>query len=180
MKILWELFITFLKVGSFTFGGGLAMIPVIRREAVTVRHWMDEEEIVDCFAIAQSVPGVLAINSSVYIGYKVKGLAGALCAALGVILPAFISIIVILQFLNQYSDNAYVQGAFEGIKAATVGLIFVTAVSMGKIILKGKMAYIIALVSFILIVLLQINAAWAIAFGGITGYVVYRAKRGSK
>lgn len=149
------------------------MLPVIRVEAVTLKGWMTDSEIVDCFAIAQSLPGVLAVNASIYIGNKVKGIFGALAAALGVTLPAFISIILVLIFLKNYSGNVYVQGAFEGIKAATVGLILVTAYSMGKVILKGWLANLIAAVSLIFIVVLQVSAVWAIVFGGLSGLTSY-------
>ncbi len=173
MKTIWQLFFTFLKIGTFTFGGGLVMLPVIRVEAVTLKGWMTDSEIADCFAIAQSLPGVLAVNASIYIGNKVKGISGALAAALGVTLPAFVSIILVLIFLKNYSGNVYVMGAFEGIKAATVGLILVTAYSMGKVILKGKLAYLIAAVSLFIIVVLQVSAVWAIVFGGLSGLTAY-------
>lgn len=177
MKLILQLFITFLKVGTFTFGGGLVMLPVIRREVVSLKCWMTDQEIVDCFAIAQSLPGVLAVNASIYIGNKVKGFAGAVAATLGVTLPAFVSIILVLIFLKNFSGNVYVQGAFEGIKAATVGLILVTAFSMGKLILKDKLAYLIATVSLIFIVVFQISAVWAIVFGGLAGLISYRVTR---
>jgi len=177
MKVILQLFLTFLKVGSFTFGGGLVMLPVIQREAVDKKGWMTDREIIDCFALAQSLPGVLALNASIYIGNKVKGFCGAAAAALGVILPAFVSIILVLMFLKNFSGNVYIQGAFEGIKAATVGLILVTAYSMGRQLLKGKLAYLIAAVSFIIIVLFQISAVWAIIFGGLSGFIAFRMKR---
>lgn len=176
MKFLWELFFCFLKIGTFTFGGGLAMLPVIRRVAVEEKQWMTDEEIVDCFAVCQSLPGVLAINSAIYIGNKKKGLSGAISAAVGVILPAFIAIVVILLFLGRIEDNTYVQGAFEGIKAASVALILVAAYKMGKQILRGKLEYFIAVVSFFVIVIAEISAVWAILFGGAAGYLAYLYK----
>lgn len=177
MRLIWELFFTFLKVGTFTFGGGLAMLPLIRRSAVEEKGWMSESEITDCFAIAQSLPGVLAINSAIYIGNKTKGLAGSIAAALGVILPAFVSIVIILLFLGQVEENPYVLGAFEGIKAASAALIAVAAYKMGRQILKGKLAYIIAAVSFCFIVIAEISAVWAVVFGGLTGLLAYLYRR---
>lgn len=180
MKLVFELFFTFLKVGTFTFGGGLAMLPLIRKFSVDVKGWMTEDEIADCFAIAQSLPGVLAINSAIYIGNKTKGVIGSIAAALGVILPAFVSIVVILLFLGKIEDNSYVLGAFEGIKAASAALISVAAYQLGKRILKGKLAYFIAVISFGLIVFADISAIWAIVFGalaGLTAYL-YRRKKG--
>lgn len=177
MRLIWELFFTFFKIGTFTFGGGLAMLPVIQKTVIEEKGWMTEEEVTDCFAISQSLPGVLAINAAIYIGNKKKALAGAVAATLGVSLPAFVSIIVILLFLGKIEDNAYVKGAFEGVKAATVALILVSTYKMGRQILKRKTEYFIAAVSFIVIVIAGISAVWAIVFGGLTGLFSYWYRR---
>ncbi len=180
MKLLWELFYTFLKIGTFTFGGGLAMLPVIRKTVVEEKGWMTEEEIVDCFAISQSMPGVLAVNAAIYIGNRKKQFLGSLASVLGVTLPAFLSILIILLFLGKIEENRYVQGAFEGIKAASAALILVAAYKMARRILKGKLEYFIALVAFIIIVFAGINAIWAIVFGAFAGLVsyLYRSRKG--
>ncbi len=180
MKLIWELFFTFLKIGTFTFGGGLAMLPLIRKAVVEEKGWMTEEEITDCLAISQSLPGMLAVNASIYVGYRKKALAGCIAATLGVILPAFASIVVILLFLGKIEENPYVQGAFEGIKAASAALIALAAYHMGKQILKGKLEYFIAAVSFLIIVFAGVSAVWAIIFGGLAGLVSYwyRRKKG--
>jgi Chromate transport protein ChrA len=178
LQILGKLFWAFLKVGSFTFGGGYAMLPLIQKEAVEKQKWVSEEEIVDVFAISQSVPGVISINSAIFIGNKVAKIPGAVAAALGTILPAFLSIIVILIALLSFQNNIYVQKALSGIRAASVGLIFLAAVSLGKTILKKNMlGWIIALVSFTVICLFNINAAWAVVGGGFIGYLVYALRR---
>lgn len=180
MKLIFELFVSFLKVGTFTFGGGLAMLPLIRKTAVDEKGWMTEAEMVDCLAISQSLPGMLAVNAAIYVGYRQKGMAGSIAAALGVILPAFVSIVVILLFLGRIEENPYVQGAFEGIKAASVALISVAAYKMGKQILKGKLECFIAAVSFIIIVFAGISAVWAIIFGALAGLAAYwfRSRKG--
>lgn len=180
MKLIFELFLTFLKIGAFTIGGGLAMLPLIRKTAVEEKGWMTEDEITDCLAIAQSLPGVLAINSAIYIGNKTKGLTGSIAAALGVILPSFVTIIAILLFLGKIEENRYVLGAFEGIKAASAALILVAAWKMGRQILKSKLSYLIAVISFCFIVLTGISAIWAIVFGGVTGLAadVFRRRKG--
>ncbi len=176
MKILLQLFFAFLKVGSFTFGGGLAMLPGIKREAVNVHGWLNEEEIVDCFAVSQALPGVISINASIYVGNRVKGVAGAISAAAGMIMPAFVSILLILVFLKNFENSVYINGAFEGVKAATTGLILVTVFSMGKLILKDGMAVAIALVSFGLVMVFQMSAIWAIVFGGLAGFASIKIK----
>ncbi len=177
MKLIWELFIVFLKIGTFTFGGGLAMLPLIRKAVVEEKKWMTGEEMVDCLAISQSLPGMLAVNAAIYVGYRKKALAGSIAATLGVILPAFVSILLILLFLGSIEENSYVQGAFEGIKAASVALIAVAAYKMGKQILKSKLECLIAAVSFLIIVFAGINAVWAIVFGGLVGLISYGCRR---
>ena len=133
---------------------------------------------IDCLALSQSLPGMLAINAAIYIGNRQKGYIGAVMAAAGAILPSFIIIIVVLTFLGQIEDSPYVQGAFEGIKAASVALILVAAFRMGKKVILDKLDVAIAIASFILIIL-GVNAIGAILLGGATGYVsiVLRERR---
>lgn len=170
MKQILQLFLTFLKIGTFTFGGGYAMIPAIRRETVVTRGWVTEAEIADSIAICQTLPGAFAVNIGILIGNKIKGVAGALVACLGVVLPAFVSILLVLLVLGRVEGNVYVLGALEGIKAASVGLILVTMYQMGRGILKKRISVLIAVASFLLIVFLNINAVVAIVFGGVVGY----------
>lgn len=177
MKLILELFFTFLKIGTFTFGGGLAMLPLIRKTVVEGKGWMTDEEITDCFAVSQSLPGVLAVNAAIYVGNKKKAMIGSVAASLGVILPAFVSILIILLFLGRIEENLYVRGAFEGIKAASAALILVAAYNMGKQILKGKLEYFIAAASFVIIVFAGISAVWAIIFGGLFGFASYLHRR---
>ena len=150
------------------------MIPAIRRETVDVQGWMSEIEITDCIAVSQSLPGAFAVNAAIFIGKQVKGLRGALAACLGLTLPAFLSIVLILIFLGQVKDNVYVVGAFEGIKAASAGLILVTVYQMGRVAINRISGYFIAAGSFALIVLLQVSAVWAILAGGLVGYLEYQ------
>lgn len=177
MKILWQLFLTFFKIGSVTFGGGLAMLPLIQHEATSRQGWLSEAEITECFAVSQSLPGVLAINSAIYIGYRVRGVGGAVSAALGVILPAYLSILAVILFLSALDQNPYVQGALEGIKAAAVALILVTVWTMGRRILKQRLDWILAILSFLIIVILGYSAIWAILLGGAAGFLSFRARR---
>ncbi len=177
MKELLRLFITFLKIGTFTFGGGYAMIPAIRRETVEKRNWIDEEGIADCLAISQSLPGAFAVNVAIFIGNRVKGIPGVAVAGLGIVLPAYLSILLILILLGTVDDNVYVTGAFEGIKAASVALILLTSVQLGRNILKAAVPWIIAVLSFIAIGVLSVNAVYMILAGGIIGYCNYRYGR---
>ncbi|HEX7712602.1 MAG TPA: chromate transporter [Bacillota bacterium] len=171
---LWELFWAFLKIGSFTFGGGLAMLPLIHKEVVDNRKWLADKEMVDILAISQSVPGVIAINSAIFVGHRVKGVSGAVAAAIGVTLPAFLSIILILLVLTNLRQNPYVDKAFAGIRAASAALILLSGIKLGQSILKERSGYGIAIVSFIAIAVLNISAVWAIIFGGMAGFILYR------
>lgn len=153
------------------------MLPLIQREVVEKEHWVTETEIVDIFAISQSVPGVIAINSAIFIGNRVAGVAGAVSAAFGVIFPAFASIMAILLALMSLRENIYVEKVFAGIRAASAGLILLAAFKLGKSVIKNRSSWWIAGVSFAGIVLFNLNAAWMVIFGGAAGYVIYRWQR---
>ena len=107
--MLWNMFVTFFKIGAFTFGGGFAMIPIIQQEVVTNNNWIKDEDFIDIISIAQSSPGPIAINSSIYVGYKIKGFPGAVIATLGTVLPSFIIILLIAIFFFEFNDNVIVQ-----------------------------------------------------------------------
>lgn len=169
-----QLFWSFFKLGLFTIGGGMAMIPLIQGIVVDQKKWMTEEEAVDCIAVSQGLPGVIAINMATYIGQKKKGLAGAVAATVGIVLPSFIIIIAVVKLLHGLGDNAYVNGALTGIKAAATGLIAFSAYKVGKQVLKGPFSWGLALISFILIAWLSVSAVWAI-LGGIVLGLAYTA-----
>lgn len=173
LKQLVKIFWIFFKIGAFTFGGGLAMLPLIQKEVVDKRQWVSEEEILDIFAISQSVPGVIAVNTAIFVGNRVTGLSGAIAATLGVVLPAFISIILVITILISLKGNIIVGKVFTGIRAASAALILLAALKLGKTAIKGKAGYIIALVSFGMIVVFNIHAMWAVVFGGAAGLFTY-------
>ena len=165
VSLFWEFF----KIGLFTIGGGMAMIPQIQHIAVNEKKWLTDEEMVDCIAICQAMPGVIAINSATYIGRRVKGIRGALAATLGVVLPSFIIIIAAVSLLGSIGENFYVKGAFTGIKAAVCGLIIVTVVRLGRQILTSVFQWILAAVSLIAIGGFGITAVWVILAGAMAG-----------
>lgn len=166
-----QLFLSFFKLGLFTIGGGMAMVPLIEGIVVDEKHWMTEEEAVDCIAVSQGLPGVIAINMATYIGHQKKGIPGAVTATLGVILPSFIIIILIIKILSGIGDNRFVNGALTGIKAAATGLIMFSAYKLGKQVLKGWFQVALALCAFAAIVLLDVNAIWPIVGGIILGLI---------
>lgn len=129
-RIYWTLFTVFAKIGAFTFGGGYAMIPIIHAEIVENKKWIDDEEMVDILAIAESTPGPLAINSATFIGYKTAGFWGSVVATLGVVLPSFTIIYFISMFINQFRELLWVNYAFKGIQAGVVYLVLSAAVKL--------------------------------------------------
>lgn len=132
MRILLELFVTFVKIGSFTFGGGYAMLPMIQKEVVNNKKWASEREVLDYFAIGQVTPGVIAVNTATFIGYKLAGILGGVFATLGVIFPSIVIITIIAAFLNNFADLPIVIHAFNGIRACVCVLILVAVYNMAK------------------------------------------------
>ena len=123
MKIYWELFITFFRMGAITFGGGYAMLPILQREVVEGRGWCTNEELTDYFAIGQCTPGIIAVNTATFIGFKLKGALGALVSTYGLVAPSFIVISLIAALLQNFAEYAVVQNAFAGIRVAVTVLI---------------------------------------------------------
>lgn len=164
-------FKTFFKIGLFTFGGGYAMIPLIENEVVDKHKWLDKEEFIDIIAIAQSCPGVMAINASVFIGYKLKKLRGALCSCLGTALPSFIIILAIAMFFHQFEDNKVVAAIFRGIRPAVVALIAVPTFSMAK---SAKVTFTncwVPVVCALAIWKFGVSPIYVILITGVCGYV---------
>ncbi|MDO4487038.1 MAG: chromate transporter [Bacillota bacterium] len=166
-SLYWEFF----KIGMFTVGGGAAMIPQIQQVAVRDKGWMTEDEMLDCIAVCQALPGVIAINSGTYIGRKIGGVRGSIAATTGVITPSFIIIVLAVTVLGAIGENQYVIGAFTGVKAAVCGLILVTAVRLGKQSLKSVFQWILAVTAFIVIGILGINAIWVLIAGAVLGII---------
>lgn len=152
MKELLEMFVTFLKIGAFTFGGGFAMLPIMEREFVTNRKWVKKEDFVDIIVLSQSFPGVLAVNSSTFIGNKIFGLKGALLALLGVSIPSITVILIIASFFTKFRSNYYVDLAMRGINSAVPALILIAMFSMLKSIKKTHYNFIIGLISTLVLI----------------------------
>lgn len=165
------MFECFFKLGLFTIGGGMAMVPIMKEKVCDERKWMTEEEVLDCLAVCQSLPGVIAINMATYIGYYKKGLKGALVATFGVLLPSFVIIILVVTVLGSIKDNTYVQGALMGFKAAATGLIAYAALNMAKKTLQGAFSLVVCLLALVLIAILGIDAVWVILGGILVGEV---------
>lgn len=153
---LWTLFLSFFKIGAFTFGGGYAMIPIIEKEAIEKQHWITDSDMLDIIAIAESTPGVLAVNTATFVGYKVRRFWGSLVATLGVVLPAFVVISILSYCIAQVRDNLWVAAAFEGIRAAVVVLILNAVFKLAKGCEKNWFSYALMAVAFLLVALLNL------------------------
>ena len=164
-----KLFISFFKIGAFTFGGGWAMIPLIEREVVDKQNWIKREDFVDALAIAQSLPGVLAVNISILIGNKLRGLKGCLMATLGTILPSFLIILAIAIWFVQTYDNPVVERIFKGIRPAVVALIVSPVFSTAKTARINFKSVIIPILVALSIWLGGISPIWFVLLGAIGG-----------
>ena len=164
-----KLFISFFKIGAFTFGGGCAMIPLIEREVVDKQNWIKREDFVDALAIAQSLPGVLAVNISILIGNKLRGLKGCLMATLGTILPSFLIILAIAIWFVQTYDNPVVERIFKGIRPAVVALIVSPVFSTAKTARINIKTVIIPIIVALSIWLGGISPIWFVLLGAIGG-----------
>ena len=170
----YELIKTFFKIGIFTLGGGYAMIPLIEEEVVNRHKWVSKDEMLDLIAIAQSCPGVFAINIAIFIGYKLNKVCGALAASFGTALPSFLIILVIAMFFHQFKDNAVVAAMFKGIRPAVVALIAVPTFNLAKQAKLNKFTLWIPVVSALLIWLMGVSPIWIIIAAGAGGYICGR------
>ena len=187
-KSLLTLFLTMLKIGLFTFGGGYAMIALLENEFVTKRGWLEQEEFLDVAAIAESTPGPIAINSAAYIGYKKAGILGSLVATLGMILPSFCIIYAISLFFDAFLSLTAVACAFKGIQIAVIYLILAAGLRMLKKMKKTPLTWVILSATMLCMVTLtllsvKLSTVVYILAGGIAGvalWLIRRLRRGEK
>lgn len=179
-NIYWNTFSTFFKIGMFTLGGGYAMIPIIEEEVVNKHQWVSKEDMLDLIAIAQSCPGVFAINISIFIGYKLRKTRGALVTALGTALPSFLIILAIAIFFHQFEDNKVVAAMFRGIRPAVVALIAVPTFNLAKSAHLNRYTLWIPIVSALAIWLLGVSPIWIIILAGVGGYLYGLTQKNKK
>lgn len=180
--IFLQLFWSFFKIGSFTIGGGYAMVPIIEEELVRKRQWIESEEFVDMLALSQSAPGILAVNISIATGYRIRGIGGAITATLGTVLPSFIIILLIAMFFRRFQDNEVVERIFKGIRPAVVALIAAPVFKLGKSARINRHNLWIPIVAALLIWLLDFSPIWVVLIAGIGGYAygAIKRKRGAR
>ncbi|MBQ6335375.1 MAG: chromate transporter [Erysipelotrichaceae bacterium] len=160
LKKYLKLFLSFFKIGAFTFGSGYAMITLLKKEIVENNHWMSERNIADIIAIAESTPGSISISSSTFIGYRVGGFLGAIIATLGIITPSIIIMTVVSFFMSEFANNIYVDYAFAGIRCAVLVLIINATMILFKEMGKYYLNFIIMAISFILLVFFKVNVIY--------------------
>ena len=171
MNIYWESFKTFFKIGIFTLGGGYAMIPLIEEEVVIRKQWVSKDEMLDLIAIAQSCPGVFAINIATFIGYKLRKTRGAICTTLGTAMPSFLIILAIAMFFSQFKDNKVVAAIFRGIRPAVVALIAIPTFNLGKRAHLNLYTIWIPIACALAIWALGVSPIYIIIIAAIGGYI---------
>lgn len=173
MPLLLDLFCAFFRIGLFTFGGGYAMLPLLQREIVEKKHWATEEELLDYFAVGQCTPGIIAVNTATFVGFKEKKLSGAIFATLGIVSPSLVIITVIAALLSNFAHIAAVQNAFAGIRVAVCVLILNSIVKLWKKSVVDKLTFAVFLAVFIGSVLLShVSPVVFIVGAAVLGIVV--------
>ena len=172
---LWSLFITFAKVGVMTFGGGYAMLPILEREVVTNHGWSTSEQMLDYYAIGQCTPGVIAVNVSTFVGYKTRGIMGAIVATLGIVFPSLVIITALASVLKMFQDNVYVSKAFAGIRVAVCALMASAVIKLAKKAVSGVSTAIIAVASLLLEIFLGVSPIIIVASVVVFGIIMYFA-----
>lgn len=169
MKQLFDLFFTFVRIGGLTFGGGYAMLPMLQKEVVDKKKWASEEELMDYYAIGQCTPGVIAVNTATFIGYKISGISGAVSATLGIIFPSLIIITVIALFLQNFAHLSVVQHAFSGITVCVCVLILSAVIRLGKKSITDAAGLLIFLLVFILSITFDLSPVFLVIIAGFLG-----------
>lgn len=182
MKLLIEMFVSFFKIGAFTIGGGYAMLPLIQREVVNRKKWINEEDFLDMVVVAQSAPGPLAVNISVFTGYKMMGIPGIIFTVLGATLPSFIIIILVASVFIGIESNPIVERIFKGIRPAVVALIAVPVINLSKSAKVNRKNFLLPAAVAVLVAFLKVSPVYVILslmVIGVAAVVIRRRKNGS-
>lgn len=180
MKELWELFIVFARIGGFTFGGGYAMLPIIQREVVEKKQWATDEEVLDYYAIGQSTPGIIAVNTATFIGYKRKGIIGGIIATLGMVFPSIVIITTIATFFEHFQEYPIVNYAFGGIRVAVVALILDAVIKMWDKSVKDWIGIFLFVLSFFTIAFLKVSPIVIIVLSALVGIIIKNKRMDNK
>lgn len=179
-NIYLQLYWIFFKIGLFTFGGGYAMLPMLRREVVDKKGWATDEEMLDYYAIGQSTPGIIAINTATFTGLSKAGFFGAICATLGMVTPSLIIIMSIARFFAEFQDNPYVFSAFTGIRVVVVVLILNAVIKMGKKSITNWIHILLFVGAFAFVIFTDFSPIYAVIISGFIGMILNASNVGDK
>lgn len=180
MKEYLELYWAFFRIGGLTFGGGLSMLPMLKYELVEKKNWVTEEQLLDCYAVGQCTPGIIAVNTATYVGYLKKGLAGAIAGTAGMISPSILMITILCMFLNNFMENVWVQHALMGIKGVVCALMLNTVISLAKKSLVSPLCIGIGVVAMILAMFSNIPTVLIVICAAVLGILYEKVKGGAK
>lgn len=175
-KTYASLFASFFKIGLVTFGGGLAMLPILKRDLVDSKGWLTEDEILDYFAIGQSTPGVIAVNVATFVGYKRGGLIGSIFSTSGIVFPSLIIISLIAAFVSNFNELVWVQKALKGINVAVSVLLVKAVFSFGKKTVFDLCTFLIAVLSFVLMFAFKVQGVWIVIGSALSGWLFQTIK----
>lgn len=180
IKDLLELYVTFFKIGSITFGGGLAMLPILERELIDKKGWTTSEELLDYYAIAQSTPGIIAVNVATFVGHKKKNVPGAIAATFGMVSPSLVIIMCIAMFVSNFMEIHWVQNALKGINVSVAALLTYSVFTLIKKTVKNWWAAILFLLAFGSVYFFNFHSVAVILSGALCGIVIHVLKRVGK
>lgn len=181
MKQYMDLFLTFMRVGGFTFGGGIAMLPMLEIEIVNKKKWATQEELLDYFAIGQCTPGIIAVNVATFVGYKQKKIWGGIIATLGMITPSVLIILAIAFALEPYMDLAIVKSAFAGIRVGVCVIILQAIIGLWKRGVTSKLGFLLCGISLVLVAILRLSPIYVVIMAFTLGIIkVYSQKQGGR
>lgn len=178
IKNLFNLYFSFAKIGTFTIGGGLAMMPMMQSELIEKRKWITDEELIDYYAVGQSTPGIVAVNVATFVGYKQMGIIGGVFATLGMVTPSLVIIMILASLINSINDFPIIQKALKGINVAVAALLTSTIINFMKKTIKKFTNAIFMMISFLLVFVFKLPSFWIILFALLIGVVLtYKEKK---
>lgn len=178
--LLWKLYAAFFRIGLFTFGGGYSMLPMLEREVVDKYGWASQEKLLDYFAVGQCTPGIIAVNTATFVGYKQQGVVGGILASLGVVSPSLIIITLVAAVLEQFSTYPVVQHAFAGIRVAVTALILASVIKLWKKNVKDVLSVALCVLAFAMVAVLGASPIFVVLGAALVGIIVGRIKRAGK
>lgn len=177
MKELFELYAAFFRIGGLTFGGGLTMLPMLKYELVEKKKWVEEEDLLDYYAVGQCTPGIIAVNVATFVGFKRKGVLGGIFSTLGMISPSLIIVSILALFLEQFMSNQIIAHAVGGIKVVVCALMLNTVVTMAKKTVKSIIAGVVCVIAFLMAMFTPIPTVLLVVVAGIFGVILYKIGR---